>query len=230
MPARTIAIGDIHGCSAALDALHRRHPAPARGRDRHPGRLHRPGAGQPGRPRSAHRPGPPLPPGPDPGQPRPDAPGCPFGTPSDDLAARHRGHRDPRLLRPGPGPRPHPGGTPRVPGRLPRFPRDRPATSSSTRTTPRTPDGRAAGRMLRWESLRETTPGPHESGKTVIVGHTSQKTGEILDLGHLKCIDTLLLRRWLADRPGRRHGRGLAGGPGGRVAAVVVGPIPKKWR
>ena len=44
--------------------------------------------------------------------------------------------------------------------------------------------------MLRWESLRGMTPGPHESGKTVIVGHTSQKNGEILDLGHLKCIDT----------------------------------------
>ena len=35
-----------------------------------------------------------------------------------------------------------------------------------------------------------TTPGPHESGKRVIVGHSSQKTGEILDLGHLKCSDT----------------------------------------
>ena len=44
--------------------------------------------------------------------------------------------------------------------------------------------------MLRWESLRGMTPGPHESGKTVVVGHTSQKNGEILDLGHLKCIDT----------------------------------------
>ena len=44
--------------------------------------------------------------------------------------------------------------------------------------------------MLRWESLRDMTPGPHESGKPVIVGHTSQKSGEILDLGHLKCIDT----------------------------------------
>ena len=44
--------------------------------------------------------------------------------------------------------------------------------------------------MLRWESLRDMTPGPHDSGKTVIVGHTSQKNGEILDLGHLKCIDT----------------------------------------
>lgn len=44
--------------------------------------------------------------------------------------------------------------------------------------------------ILRWESLREMTPGPHESGKMVIAGHTSQKSGEILDLGHLKCIDT----------------------------------------
>jgi serine/threonine protein phosphatase 1 len=44
--------------------------------------------------------------------------------------------------------------------------------------------------MLRWEFLRETTPGPHESGKTVIAGHTSQKNGEILDLGHVKVIDT----------------------------------------
>jgi serine/threonine protein phosphatase 1 len=44
--------------------------------------------------------------------------------------------------------------------------------------------------MLRWESIRGVTPGPHESGKTVIVGHTSQKSGEIFDLGHVQCIDT----------------------------------------
>ena len=44
--------------------------------------------------------------------------------------------------------------------------------------------------LLRWESLRETIPGPHRSGKTVIVGHSSQKNGEVLDLGYLKCIDT----------------------------------------
>jgi serine/threonine protein phosphatase 1 len=44
--------------------------------------------------------------------------------------------------------------------------------------------------MLRWESLRDMTPGPHESGKVVVVGHTSQKGGEVLDLGHLICIDT----------------------------------------
>jgi serine/threonine protein phosphatase 1 len=44
--------------------------------------------------------------------------------------------------------------------------------------------------MLRWESLRDGIPDPHVSGKTVIVGHSSQKDGEILDLGHLVCIDT----------------------------------------
>jgi serine/threonine protein phosphatase 1 len=44
--------------------------------------------------------------------------------------------------------------------------------------------------LLRWESLRDVVPGPHFSGKTVITGHSSQKTGEILNLGYLVCIDT----------------------------------------
>jgi serine/threonine protein phosphatase 1 len=44
--------------------------------------------------------------------------------------------------------------------------------------------------MMRWGSIKDMTPGAHRSGKTVIVGHTSQKNGEILDLGHAKCIDT----------------------------------------
>jgi serine/threonine protein phosphatase 1 len=43
---------------------------------------------------------------------------------------------------------------------------------------------------LRWESLRDDIPAPHHSGKVVIAGHTSQRNGEILDLGHIKCIDT----------------------------------------
>jgi serine/threonine protein phosphatase 1 len=33
-------------------------------------------------------------------------------------------------------------------------------------------------------------PGPHESGKNAVVGHTSHKDGEELELGHLICIDT----------------------------------------
>ncbi len=52
--------------------------------------------------------------------------------------------------------------------------------------------------MLRWESLREMLPPAHMSGKTAVVGHTSQKSGEILDLGYLKCIDTNCCRGgWL---------------------------------
>jgi len=44
--------------------------------------------------------------------------------------------------------------------------------------------------LWRWHSLRDSIPGPHVSGKTAVVGHTSQKSGEILDVGHLVCIDT----------------------------------------
>ena len=45
-------------------------------------------------------------------------------------------------------------------------------------------------RTLIWGRLRPTPPASHCSGKTVIVGHTAQRNGEILDLGYLKCIDT----------------------------------------
>ena len=44
--------------------------------------------------------------------------------------------------------------------------------------------------ILRWEPLGNSVPERHFSGKTVIAGHTSQKNGEILDLGHVKVIDT----------------------------------------
>jgi serine/threonine protein phosphatase 1 len=33
-------------------------------------------------------------------------------------------------------------------------------------------------------------PGPRYSGKTVVVGHTTQIGGRVLNLGHLVCIDT----------------------------------------
>jgi serine/threonine protein phosphatase 1 len=44
--------------------------------------------------------------------------------------------------------------------------------------------------VLLWDSVKVRKPGPHVSGKTAIVGHASQRSGEILDLGYLKCIDT----------------------------------------
>jgi serine/threonine protein phosphatase 1 len=44
--------------------------------------------------------------------------------------------------------------------------------------------------IWRWQSLKQVIPAPHKSGKIAIVGHTSLRDGEVLDLGHLKCIDT----------------------------------------
>jgi serine/threonine protein phosphatase 1 len=44
--------------------------------------------------------------------------------------------------------------------------------------------------VLRWHSLREGIPIPHISGAQAIVGHTANHSGEVLDAGHLICIDT----------------------------------------
>ena len=70
--------------------------------------------------------------------------------------------------------------------------------------------------LLFWEHLHFHVPAPHENGKLAIVGHTSQKTGEILDHGHVVCIDTFCYgggwltaidvesgQVWQADRHGR---------------------------
>jgi Calcineurin-like phosphoesterase len=43
---------------------------------------------------------------------------------------------------------------------------------------------------MRWQSLKYGIPEPHLSGRTAVVGHTAQKSGEILDAGHVVCIDT----------------------------------------
>lgn len=42
--------------------------------------------------------------------------------------------------------------------------------------------------MLYWEAF--DLPAPHESGKTVVSGHTSQRTGVPLSIEHAVCIDT----------------------------------------
>lgn len=43
---------------------------------------------------------------------------------------------------------------------------------------------------LIWKKLGENPVRPHVSGKMVVCGHTPQISGDILDLGFLKCIDT----------------------------------------
>jgi serine/threonine protein phosphatase 1 len=81
---------------------------------------------------------------------------------------------------------------------------------------PALPLERQTVQMLLWNKIRPTPPGPHCSGKTVIVGHTAQRNGEILDLGYLKCIDTCCYGEgfltaldmqsgqiWQADKTGR---------------------------
>lgn len=70
--------------------------------------------------------------------------------------------------------------------------------------------------LLFWEHLHFHLPRPHENGKIAIVGHTSQKSGEVLDLRHVACIDTYCHgggwltaldvasgQRWQADKDGR---------------------------
>lgn len=45
---------------------------------------------------------------------------------------------------------------------------------------------------LLYHRLRVSVPEPHFSGKKVFVGHSAQRSGEILDCGHLVCVDTCL--------------------------------------
>jgi serine/threonine protein phosphatase 1 len=52
--------------------------------------------------------------------------------------------------------------------------------------------------LSRWGLLEPDLVPPHQSGKTVFVGHTEQKHSEILDLGFVVCIDTACWRHgWL---------------------------------
>ncbi len=44
--------------------------------------------------------------------------------------------------------------------------------------------------MLRWYPLTDGLPAAHINGKTAIVGHTANRDGEIMDAGHLICLDT----------------------------------------
>ena len=72
------------------------------------------------------------------------------------------------------------------------------------------------GLALRWRVTDPAVTKPHYSGKVAIVGHTPQPSGEVLDLGFLKCIDTNCVRGgwltalavdtgrvWQADRSGK---------------------------
>jgi serine/threonine protein phosphatase 1 len=54
------------------------------------------------------------------------------------------------------------------------------------------------GRTLRWALFEPQEARRHISGKPVLVGHTEQRDGEVLDLGFAMCIDTACWRYgWL---------------------------------
>jgi serine/threonine protein phosphatase 1 len=55
---------------------------------------------------------------------------------------------------------------------------------------PNLPMGEQPSNALLWEHVQPDKAYPHYSGKPVVVGHTPQKDGDILDLGFLICIDT----------------------------------------
>jgi hypothetical protein len=64
---------------------------------------------------------------------------------------------------------------------------------------PELPLGEQPGQALRWRVTDAATAAPHCSGKVAVVGHTAQRTGAVLDLGFLVCIDTNCARGgWLA--------------------------------
>ena len=66
---------------------------------------------------------------------------------------------------------------------------------------------------LRWEPLRNCVPEPHASGKTVIAGHTSQKKRRDPRPGARQGHRHLLLRWRLADGSGCSDGGSLASRP-----------------
>lgn len=55
---------------------------------------------------------------------------------------------------------------------------------------PNQPMASLSSTVLYCEPLQLERVGRHYSGKTVIVGHTPQPDGQVLDLGFFKCIDT----------------------------------------
>lgn len=78
--------------------------------------------------------------------------------------------------------------------------------------------------MLYWEFFGD--PSPHESGLTMICGHTTQRTGVPLDVGHAVCVDTGACERgwltcldvddgycWQANETGDTRGFWLGDGP-----------------
>ena len=81
---------------------------------------------------------------------------------------------------------------------------------------PKLPLDKQTAHSLRWQKLSEVVPGPHMSGKLAVVGHTHDRGGEIFMVRHLVCLDTFCYgggwltamefpsrKLWQADQEGK---------------------------
>lgn len=94
---------------------------------------------------------------------------------------------------------------------------------------PDLPMDRQPSLKLRWEFLDQALQRPHTSGKRVIVGHTPQTSGEVLDLGHVICIDTDCSRGgWLTGLEVRR-GQVIQANQIGETRLDEQRPIVPRW-
>jgi serine/threonine protein phosphatase 1 len=78
---------------------------------------------------------------------------------------------------------------------------------------------------LRWQSLTWHTPGPHCSGKTAVLGHTSNKQGQIVNLGHLICLDTYACGGYWLTAFDATTGRVWQSNQSGEFRAAELPPI-----
>ena len=94
---------------------------------------------------------------------------------------------------------------------------------------PDLPMDRQPSLKLRWEFLDEPRQRPHFSGRTVIVGHTPQTSGEVLDLDFLRCIDTDCSRGgWLTGLE-IRSGKVIQANQIGETRLDWQRPIAPRW-
>jgi serine/threonine protein phosphatase 1 len=69
--------------------------------------------------------------------------------------------------------------------------------------------------MLRWEQFND--PPPHESGKIMVCGHTSQKSGQPRNIGHAICIDTAVHKTGILTCLETGSGKVFQANPAGNV-------------
>lgn len=80
--------------------------------------------------------------------------------------------------------------------------------------------------LLRWVKISHQTPKPHFSGKHAVMGHTHHPEGQIVQLPHLTCIDTYCYGgKWLTALELETQ-RIWQSTPEGEVREFMLEPVP----